>query len=317
MPNHDLFATLDRPDTSRKPSLRAPAGIEADPRTDRSSRAVASQATFRVLDVKLAAIHPDAACERILAFARERRSRQVHLCNSYTLTLARRDDELARALHCADLNLPDGAPIAWLGRKAGTGGPVRGPGLVADVFAAGVARDGRPGVRHYLYGGAPGVADKMAAELRTRHPQVEIVGVETPPYRPLTRTEIDAIAERITESHADLVWIGLGTPRQDYLVASLSALVTATLVPVGAAFDFISGRVAEAPAFLHGSGFEWLYRLSREPRRLWRRYLIDGARFGHQLMRSRLRADAADVPTQRGEVERHTDQVGAGQPPQR
>jgi N-acetylglucosaminyldiphosphoundecaprenol N-acetyl-beta-D-mannosaminyltransferase len=123
----------------------------------------------------------------------------------------------------------------------------------------------------------------MAAELHTRDPRIEIVGTETPPFRPLTAEELDELASRINDSAADIVWIGLGTPRQDYLVSTLSPLVNKTLVPIGAAFDFISGWVPEAPALLHGSGFEWLYRLAREPRRLWRRYVLDGARFAYYL----------------------------------
>jgi N-acetylglucosaminyldiphosphoundecaprenol N-acetyl-beta-D-mannosaminyltransferase len=256
-----------------------------------------TQTTFKVLNFDLAAIRPDLACERILEFAREGRSREVHLCNSYTLTLARRDGQLASALDSADLNLPDGSPVAWLGRKAGTVGPVRGPGLVIDVMLAGVAEDGRRGVRHYLYGGAEGVADAMAAELHSREPRIEIVGTETPPFRPLTVEELGDLATRINESSAEIVWIGLGTPRQDYLVAALSPLVDATLVPIGAAFDFISGRIPEAPAFLHGSGFEWLYRLAREPRRLWRRYVLDGARFAYYLTSSRITRNASRAGT--------------------
>jgi N-acetylglucosaminyldiphosphoundecaprenol N-acetyl-beta-D-mannosaminyltransferase len=186
---------------------------------------------------------------------------------------------LAAALNMADLNLPDGSSVAWLGRNSGTTGPVRGPALVVDVMLAGIAEPGSRGVRHYLYGGAEGVATAMAAELLRRDPRIHFVGLETPPYRSLTENELVALADRINRSSADIVWIGLGTPRQDHLIPALAPLVSATLVPIGAAFDFLSGRVPEAPAFLHGSGFEWLYRLLREPRRLWRRYLVDGARF--------------------------------------
>jgi N-acetylglucosaminyldiphosphoundecaprenol N-acetyl-beta-D-mannosaminyltransferase len=273
----ELLELIPAPRTS-EPTVRATTDA---PGIDTTTTARRAEPTYKVLDFDLAALRPNAACRRILEFAREGRSREVHLCNSYTLTLARRDNELASALDSADLNLPDGSPVAWLGRKAGTAGPVRGPGLVLDVMSAGVANDGHRGLRHYLYGGAEGVADAMAAELHTRDPRIEIVGTETPPFRPLTAEELDELANRINESAADIVWIGLGTPRQDYLVSKLSPLVNATLVPIGAAFDFISGRIPEAPAILHGSGFEWLYRLAREPRRLWRRYVLDGARFAY------------------------------------
>lgn len=243
------------------------------------SRAIAQPRTYDALGFDITAVTPRAAGELILQYAREGRSRQVHLCNAYTLTLARRDPELARALRSSDLNLPDGAPVAWLGRNAGTRGPVRGPGLTVDVLLAGVAPAGRSGIRHYLYGGAPGVAEAMAAQLHARDSRITIVGTECPPFQRPTAPELAEVAHRIRQSGADIVWIGLGTPRQDHVVAALAPLVSATLIPVGAAFDFIAGTVAEAPKYLHGSGFEWLYRLASEPRRLWRRYLLDGARF--------------------------------------
>ncbi len=242
-------------------------------------RAVARPPIYDALGFGIAAVSSEAAVELILQYAREGRSRQVHLCNAYTLTLARRDPELARALRSSDLNLPDGAPVAWLGRDAGTRGPVRGPSLTVDVLMAGVAGVDRRGIRHYLYGGATGVAEAMAAELRDRDSRIAIVGTESPPFHTMSAPELAEVAHRINESGADIVWIGLGTPRQDHVVAALAPLVSATLIPVGAAFDFIAGTVAEAPKCFHGSGFEWLYRLVSEPRRLWRRYLVDGARF--------------------------------------
>ena len=272
----DLLDRIPAPRTP--PDADAPTAWTAAPRSTPPARDDAPP-TYPVLGIEIAAISHEEAVEKVLEYARSRRSRQVHLCNAYTLTLAQRDEDLAQALGTADLNLPDGAPVAWLGRRAGTAGPVRGPALAMDVFLAGVPREGRPGVRHFLFGGAEGVADAMATALHARDDGIEIVGAETPRSCPLPAAELAALAHRINSSGADVVWIGLGTPRQDHMVATLSPLVTATLVPIGAAFDFISGRVAEAPAFLHGSGFEWTYRLLREPRRLWRRYLVDGTRF--------------------------------------
>lgn len=273
----DLFNAIPSP---RREVVPAAPNEDEFSRWTSTAGEVDAPSTYEVLGASIAAITPAEATAKILDYAREGRSRQVHLCNSYTLTLARRDERLTAALADADLNLPDGTPVAWLGRKAGTTGPVRGPGLTVDVFLAGVARDDQRGLRHYLYGGADGVAEAMADALLSRDDRIEIVGAESPPFRPLSDSELKDVAARINASGTDVVWIGLGTPRQDHLVADLAPLVTATLVPVGAAFDFISGRVPEAPELLHGTGFEWLYRLTREPRRLWRRYVLDGARFG-------------------------------------
>ncbi len=153
-------------------------------------------------------------------------------------------------------------------------GPVRGADLVGQV-----ARLGGAGLRHYLYGGKEGVADLMAAELQSAIPGVSVVGAECPPFRPLTDIDVKELAERVIESGANIVWIGLGTPRQDYLVHQLAPLLPMPIVPVGAAFDFWSGAVKEAPRVLHGSGLEWIYRLAVEPGRLWRRYLIGNPQF--------------------------------------
>jgi N-acetylglucosaminyldiphosphoundecaprenol N-acetyl-beta-D-mannosaminyltransferase len=231
--------------------------------------------TYDICGVSLTAATPVDAATSIVAAAKAREPYEVHLCNAYTLSLVDRDMELRAALQRADLNLPDGTPVAWLGRRRGTSGPVRGPGLVIDVARIGVPA----GIKHYLYGGAPDVADEMRKRLVQMIPGIEIVGVECPPYRRLNEIEVADLGERIRTSGANLVWVGLGTPNQDYTVPRLASVVDAAIVPVGAAFDFISGRVAEAPKMLHGTGLEWLYRLSREPGRLWRRYLIGNPLF--------------------------------------
>lgn len=239
--------------------------------------------TFPVCGVPIAVLTPHAATERLLRAAVARQRLEVHLCNAYTLSLVGRDSRLMDCLRSADLNLPDGTPVSWLGRKWGASGPVRGPQLVQDVAMAGQEL----GIRHFLYGGAPGVADHMAANLRQIAPGIEIAGTESPPFRDLTYEDLAATAARITAAGADMVWIGLGTPKQDYAVADLGALLDLPLAPVGAAFDFLAGTVKPAPAWLHGSGLEWVYRLGAEPRRLWRRYLFGNPRFLYRVWRSR------------------------------
>jgi N-acetylglucosaminyldiphosphoundecaprenol N-acetyl-beta-D-mannosaminyltransferase len=205
------------------------------------------------------------------------------MCNAYTLSLVRRDAHLRDSLQRADLNFADGVPVAWFGRRKGAARPVRGPDLMRDVVIAG-AKDG---VRHYLYGGALGVGAEVAAALVGMVDGVSIAGVEAPPYHDLTNSELHALALRVRNAQASIVWIGLGTPRQDYLVPQLAARVKCVVIPVGAAFDFISGRIAEAPALLQASGVEWMYRLHQDPKRLWRRYLVGNPRFAMHAMRRR------------------------------
>ncbi|MGQ0629516.1 MAG: WecB/TagA/CpsF family glycosyltransferase [Sporichthyaceae bacterium] len=225
--------------------------------------------------ISIAALTPAAAVQHIVERTAASDYLQAHLCNAYTLSLVDSDPRLREALIAADLNLPDGAPVAWLGRRAGTHGPVRGPGLVGDVMRAGVPF----GIRHYLYGGTPEVVLAMADRLRAEIPGVQIVAADSPPFRDLDPTDLADAKSRIVSSRAGIVWVGLGTPRQDYFVPLLAEQVDATVIPVGAAFDFWAGEVKQAPAALHGSGFEWVYRLAAEPRRLWKRYLIGNPRF--------------------------------------
>jgi N-acetylglucosaminyldiphosphoundecaprenol N-acetyl-beta-D-mannosaminyltransferase len=239
---------------------------------------------YAVCGVPIAAMGTSEAAERVLAAAISGETCQVHLCNAYTLSLVDGDPELARALLAADLNLPDGAPVAWLGRSAGVQGPVRGADLVREIV-----QRGQDGVTHYLYGGKEGVAEQMAEALRREVPGLRVVGTECPPFRPIDADEVRRLADRVRSSGAGVVWIGLGTPRQDYLVHQLAPLVDAALVPVGAAFDFWSGNVREAPRFLRGSGLEWVFRLASEPRRLWRRYLVGNPRFVLSAWRHRRR----------------------------
>ena len=230
--------------------------------------------TYAVCSVAIAAVDATGAATRIVRDAVEERSCQVHLCNAFTLSLVDQDVELRAALTAAQLNLADGAPVALMGRRQGMTGPVRGSELVDKVATMGSTH-----VRHYLYGGKEGVAELMADELRRQVRGLEVSGTESPPFTPITDEHLDGLVERVRESGANVLWIGLGTPRQDYLVHRLADRLTMPIIPIGAAFDFWSGAVREAPRSIHGSGFEWVYRLAAEPRRLWRRYLIGNPRF--------------------------------------
>lgn len=232
--------------------------------------------SYTVCGVEIAAITPTAAVGAVIDGALSGSPFEVHLCNAYTLSLVDGDHKLRESLVGADLNLPDGTPVAWLGRRLGVREPVRGLGLMLGVVRAGAVSGS---LRHYLYGGHAGVADAVAEQLRLRVPGAQIVGFEAPPFTDLDDEEIAALASRIQATRANIVWVGLGTPRQDYLVPRLAPHLAAAIVPVGAAYDFLAGRLAEAPTWTQGHGLEWLHRLSVEPRRLWRRYLFGNPRF--------------------------------------
>lgn len=239
--------------------------------------------TYRVCGVPIAALDTERAAQLVLRHAAERSPLEVHLCNAYTLSLVDQDSHLRAALLRADLNLPDGTPVAWLGRGRGVNKPVRGPALLRAVARAGV----ESGLRHYFYGGVAGLAEELGVKLRTLEAGLAVAGAESPPFGDLLHSDIEAAAARIVGSEASLVWVGLGTPRQDYVVPLLSERVSIPVVPVGAAFDFLTGRVQEAPGMLHGSGLEWVYRLATEPQRLGRRYLFGNPRFVASAVRHR------------------------------
>jgi N-acetylglucosaminyldiphosphoundecaprenol N-acetyl-beta-D-mannosaminyltransferase len=242
-------------------------------------------------------VHPTTlrgAVETLQTLVDQRRSAAVHLCNAWNAVLATNDAAYAQTLNAgvpdaATLNLTDGMSLVWAGRVLGApAGSERVPGarLMLAACEAGLDR----GVRHYFYGGGQGVADELAASLTQRFPGLQVAGTEMPPFRPLSGPELAALAERVAASRADLVWVGLGTPKQDYFIASLKPLVqVGALLAVGAAFDFLSGRKAMAPAWMQRSGLEWAHRFASEPRRLWRRYLIGNAVFTFRLAQQVIR----------------------------
>ncbi|WP_405722888.1 WecB/TagA/CpsF family glycosyltransferase [Streptomyces sp. NBC_01537] len=204
----------------------------------------------------------------------------VHLCNAYTLALADRDPELHGILRRSGLNLPDGQPVVWanqlLHRRAQLPNTrTCGPELFLDVFALGQVA----GIRHYLLGSTPHVLDALQRELRRRFPQALIVGAHSPPFRPLSVRERHDQDRDILASGADIVWVGLGTPKQDVHATALASGLPVVCAAVGAAFDFVAGHKRRAPRWMRSSGLEWIFRLFCEPRRLWRRYLFGNARF--------------------------------------
>jgi N-acetylglucosaminyldiphosphoundecaprenol N-acetyl-beta-D-mannosaminyltransferase len=181
---------------------------------------------------------------------------------------ARRDPAFRKILNESYLTTPDGMPIVWLG-PAGVE-RVYGPDLMLAVCDAGRAS----GLRHYFYGGGPGVAERLREKLCARFPGLEVVGTFTPPYGPLGADETGTLRADVTGTHPDIIWVGLGTPKQErFMAENWRTLDTGLLIGVGAAFDFHSGRVPQAPRWMQRSGLEWLFRLATEPRRLGPRYL--------------------------------------------
>jgi N-acetylglucosaminyldiphosphoundecaprenol N-acetyl-beta-D-mannosaminyltransferase len=211
----------------------------------------------------------------------------------HTVMESQEDPELRSAVLESSLTVPDGQPLVWAMNALGhdLSSRVYGP----DLMDKACARAARTGQRFYLYGGRnQGALVQLALNLRRRHPGLHIVGGYSPPYRELTGDERRAIANEIDASGADVVWVGIGVPKQEKWMAAMRPLLqTPVLIGVGAAFDFHAGLVPQAPGWMQASGLEWAYRLAHEPRRLWRRYARHNPRFvaafAHQLIRHRSR----------------------------
>lgn len=241
--------------------------------------AVPTPSTLDLLGVQLALTDYEQTLDWIEAAVEARHRGYVCACNVHTVMSSREDPELAAALVRSSLNVPDGQPLVWAINALGhpMTDRVYGPELMARACARAV----ETGHRFYLYGGRnQGALVQLALNLRQRHPGVKIVGGYSPPHRPLSEEERVAIASEINNAHADVVWVGIGVPKQEKWMAQMHHRLEApVLVGVGAAFDFHAGLVPQAPPWIQDSGLEWAYRLAHEPRRLWRRYLRYNPRF--------------------------------------
>jgi N-acetylglucosaminyldiphosphoundecaprenol N-acetyl-beta-D-mannosaminyltransferase len=189
---------------------------------------------------------------------------------------AQRSAAFKRILNDASMVVADGMPLVWLGkaRRLPMRRRVYGPELMGTFFAVTGNR-----YRHFLYGGAPGVADQLAAVLKRKF-GARVEGVYTPPFRPLNSQEEQELFRLLQSIRPDILWVGLSTPKQETWMAKYrDRSKVPVLVGVGAAFDFLTGRASQAPVWMQEHGLEWFYRLATEPRRLWRRYLVYGPQF--------------------------------------
>ncbi len=241
--------------------------------------------TAEVVGIPLGLVDYDASLDWIDAMVAARQRGYVCVCNVHAVMAAAEDPALRDALMGSSLNVPDGQPLVWALNMLGQSldDRVYGPELMARYCA----RAAGSGQRMYLYGGRnQGALVQLALNLRQRYPGVRIVGGYSPPHRPLTQEEREAVTKEINGSRADVVWVGIGVPKQEKWMADMrDQLEAPVLVGVGAAFDFHAGLVPQAPPWLQESGLEWAYRLAHEPRRLWRRYTRYNPRFVGALAR--------------------------------
>lgn len=233
-----------------------------------------------VLGTAFTSVDMHAAVEQILEWAGKEATNAKQVCVSgvHGVIEAEHDASFREILNTADLNVADGVPIVWLGRLSGTNGIGRvfGPDLMLEVCKHSIARK----YSHFFYGGNEGVADALAEAMHGLYPGIRIAGTYCPPFRVLTDEEQATIINVINSARPDILWVGLSTPKQERWIAAMkSRLNVGVVLGVGAAFDYNTGKIKRAPRWAQSAGLEWLFRLLQEPRRLYRRYLINNPKF--------------------------------------
>jgi len=235
------------------------------------SCALESAPRFDLFGVSISAVNVPHAVEIMDSWIRAGHRDYVILTGAHGVVEMQDDPELREINNRSGLTTPDGMPIVWWGRARGFADieKVYAPDIMTAMFRRSVER----GYRHYFYGGAEGVADALAEEIQRRYPGISVAGTHCPPFRALDESEEVALAEQIDRTRPDIVWVGLGCPKQERWIARNRARLSApVLIGVGAGFDFLAGTAKHAPGWIQRSGFEWLFRLVCEPRRLWPRY---------------------------------------------
>ena len=237
----------------------------------------AKRVVGHVLGVPIDAVSWPGALERILTWAIARESRYVAICNVHVTVTATRNIEFRKVIEDADMALPDGAPIAWMLRRTGFARQHRitGPDLMLKLALSCANKD----IPVFFYGSSAYVLICLRRFMECRFAGLNIVGMESPPFRALSAEEDAAAVERINDSGAGIIFIGLGAPKQERWMAEHRGRVKGVMIGVGAAFDFYAGTLKRAPAWMRNIGLEWLHRMMREPGRLWKRYLVTNSLF--------------------------------------
>ena len=247
---------------------------------------MSTPANFERVDVLGVPVHagtlPDAV-DAVSSWIKDREPGFAVFRDVHGIMEARRRRDVLEAHERAGLVACDGMPLVWAARRAGVRDAERVCGH--DFLLAFCARAQAEGWKSFLYGGKEGVPARVIEQLHTKFPDLEFVGTYSPPFRPLTPAEDDAVIEMIDRSDADVVWVGLSTPKQElWMNDHVGRLDAPALLGVGAAFDFLAGDVKRAPAWLRHTGFEWVHRVVSEPKRLGSRYLRNNPAFIREIL---------------------------------
>lgn len=232
---------------------------------------------FNLLGVQISLLTMPDAIRQVEELIRNRVSDYICVSNVHTVMMGTDDERYKRITNEAALAFPDGMPLSVAGRLLGHQGigRVSGPDFMLEFME----ETAQKGYRHFFYGGAEGTPKLLAEVLQARFPGLQVCGAYSPPFRPLTAEEDEQMVKMINDANPDIVWVGLGAPKQEIWMAEHKGRVHAITIGVGAAFDFHTGKVERAPKWAQKIGMEWAHRLISEPKRLWRRYLATNPRF--------------------------------------
>ena len=242
--------------------------------------------TYDILSVHVAVTDMNKTLSFLCDNLDELRGDYICVSNVHTTVMAYEDLNYRQIQNEAAAVLPDGKPLSVLTRKRGgfqNAAKVSGPDLMPEVFKL----SKKTGYRHYFYGSTEETLECLRNNLRKKYPYLQIAGMYAPPFQAMKKEDDEKIIQKINETHPDFLWVGLGAPKQEIWMATHKNRFPAIMIGVGAGFDFHAGMVKRAPVWMQKSGLEWLYRLSQDPKRLWKRYLITNSKFIWYILRSK------------------------------
>jgi N-acetylglucosaminyldiphosphoundecaprenol N-acetyl-beta-D-mannosaminyltransferase len=231
-----------------------------------------------ILGINIDNINPQQFIEKIEELVSKKECTYVCFSNVHTIVTSQTDTELSKITNQSAIVAPDGMPVVWTAKLLGAKQIEKcsGPDMMEEIFKL----SDRKAYSHYFYGGTNDTLLKLKEKLIDKYPNIKIVGMYSPPFRPLTKEEDEMIIRQINEANPDFIWVGLGAPKQEKWMAEHCSLIDrGILLGVGAAFNFYAGTVKRAPKWMQDAGLEWFYRLIKEPKRLWKRYLTTNTLF--------------------------------------
>lgn len=231
----------------------------------------------RVLGTNINVISMQETIDYITTNLEELRGRYICVSNVHTTVMAHDNEDYKNIQNSAAMALPDGKPLSVVSKKRGYANAQRvtGPDLMGELFAF---RKEKP-LKHYFYGATQETLDTLKAKLKEKYPDIRIVGMESPPFRPLSEEEDRDAVNRMNQAQPDIVWVGLGAPKQENWMYAHKDKVNAVMIGVGAGFDYHAGTIKRAPKWMQKCSLEWFYRLMQDPKRLFKRYFVTNFKF--------------------------------------